>query len=137
MGALTAHAEGVVEAFNNDDWDTARDLIGEASYDEIGTGRSMDGADAIIETLQGWKAAMPDVTGTVTSATESGQRVVLEVTWEGTQTGVMVTGKGAIPPSGKRQTTPSAFVFEYENGGLKESRNYFDMLSFLQQIGAA
>ena len=68
---------------------------------------------------------------------QAGQRVVLEVTWEGTQTGEMVTEQGTIPPSGKRQKTPSAFIFDYENGKLKESRNYFDMLTFLQQIGAA
>jgi ketosteroid isomerase-like protein len=62
---------------------------------------------------------------------------VLEVTWEGTQTGEMVTEQGTIPPSGKRQTTPAAFIFDYEDGKLKESRHYFDMLSFLKQIGAA
>ena len=137
MAELTAHAKGVVDAFNNDDWDGARRLIGGSTYTELGTQRSLDGADAVIGALQGWKAAMPDVKGTVTSAVESGQQVVLEVTWEGTQTGEMVTEQGTIPPSGKRQKTPSAFIFDYENGELKESRNYFDLLTFLKQIGAA
>ena len=137
MGELTAHAKSVVEAFNNDDWDGARGLMGDSTYNELGTQRSLAGGDAIVEALQGWKAAMPDVKGTVTSATESGQRVVLEVTWEGTQTGELESEQGTIPPSGKRQKTPSAFIFDYENGNLKESRNYFDMLTFLKQIGAA
>ena len=137
MAELTSHAKSVVEAFNNDDWDAARQLLGNSTYNELGTQRSLEGADAIVGALQGWKSAMPDVTGTVTSATESGQHVVLEVTWEGTQTGEMVTEQGTIPPSGKRQKTPGAFVFEYENGELKESRNYFDLLTFLKQIGAA
>jgi steroid delta-isomerase-like uncharacterized protein len=137
MAELTAHAKGVVEAFNNGDWDTTRRLMGDSTYNEFGTQRSLEGSDAIIEALQGWKAAMPDVKGTVTSTTESGQQVVLEVTWEGTQTGEMVTEQGTIPPSGKRQKTPSAFIFDYENGKLKESRHYFDMLTFLKQIGAA
>jgi steroid delta-isomerase-like uncharacterized protein len=137
MAELTAEAKRVVEAFNNDDWDTAKGLFGDSTYNELGTQRSLAGADAIIGALQGWKTAMPDVKGTVTSAAESGQRVVLEVTWEGTQTGEMVTEQGTIPPSGKRQKTPSAFIFDYENGKLKESRHYFDMLTFLKQIGAA
>ena len=137
MGELTAQAKSVVEAFNNDDWDAARSLLGDSTYNELGTQRSLAGADAIIEALQGWKSAMPDVKGTVTSAAESGQEVVLEVTWEGTQTGEMVTEQGTIPPSGKRQKTPSAFIFDYDNGKLKESRHYFDMLTFLKQIGAA
>jgi steroid delta-isomerase-like uncharacterized protein len=137
MAELTTHAQSVVEAFNGDDWDAVRNLLGNSTYNELGTQRSLHGADAIIEALQGWKAAMPDVKGTVTSSVEGGQRVVLEVTWEGTQTGELATEQGAIPPSGKRQRTPSAFVFDYENGKLKESRNYFDMLTFLKQIGAA
>jgi SnoaL-like polyketide cyclase len=85
-----------------------RGLFEDSTYNELGTQRSLAGADAIIEALQGWKTAMPDVMGTVTSAAESGQRVMLEVTWEGTQTGEMVTDEGTIPPSGKRQKTPSA-----------------------------
>jgi steroid delta-isomerase-like uncharacterized protein len=137
MGELTAQAKSVVEAFNNDDWDAAESLLGDSTYNELGTQRSLQGADAIIDALKGWKSAMPDVKGTVTSAAESGQEVVLEVTWEGTQTGEMVTEQGTIPPSGKRQKTPSAFIFDYENGKLKESRHYFDMLTFLKQIGAA
>jgi steroid delta-isomerase-like uncharacterized protein len=134
---LLAHAKSVVDAFNNDDWDTTRELWGDSTYNEIGTQRSLRGGDAIVEALQGWKSAMPDVRGTVKSAVQGDERVVLEVVWEGTQTGEMVTDQGTIPPSGKRQRTPSAFVFDYENGKLRESRHYFDMLSFLQQIGAA
>jgi len=137
MAELTTHAKNVVEAFNNDDWDAARGLLGDSTYNELGTQRSLAGADAIIEALQGWKVAMPDVKGTVTSAVESGQRVALEVTWEGTQTGEMVTEQGTIPPSGKRQRTPGAFIFDFEGGKLIESRNYFDLLTFLKQIGAA
>ena len=137
MADLTDHAKSVVEAFNNQDWDGTRKLFGNSTYNELGTQRSLEGADAIIGALQGWKSAMPDVKGTLTSVAESGQQVVLEVTWEGTQTGEMVTEQGTIPPSGKRQKTPSAFIFDYENGKLKESRHYFDMLTFLKQIGAA
>ncbi len=137
MADLTAHAKSIVEAFNDADWDATRRLTGDATYNELGTQRSLAGADAIIEALQGWKAAMPDAKGTVTSAVESGQRVVLEVTWEGTQTGEMVTEQGTIPASGKRQRTPAAFLFEFEGEELKESRHYFDLLTFLKQIGAA
>jgi steroid delta-isomerase-like uncharacterized protein len=126
-----------VEAFNNDDWDTTRQLLGDSTYNELGTQRSLTSPDATIDAMQGWKAAMPDVKGTVTSTCESGQQVVLELTWEGTQTGELATPQGTIPPSGKRQRTPAAFVFQFEGGKLKESRHYFDMLTFLKQIGAA
>jgi predicted ester cyclase len=116
MAELTEQAKGVVEAFNNDDWDAARGLLGDSTYNELGTQRSLAGADAIIGALQGWKAAMPDVRGTVTSTTESGQRVVLEVTWEGTQTGEMVTEQGTIPPSGKRPLSAALVTVPFTSG---------------------
>ena len=110
MADLTKHAKSVVEAFNNQDWEGTRKLLGDATYTELGTQRSLDNVDAILEAFQGWKAAMPDVQGTVTSAIESGQQVALEVTWEGTHTGELMTPQGTIPPSGKRQKTPAAFI---------------------------
>src|SRR5262249_6200086 len=136
MGDLTSHAESIVEAFNANDWGAVRELVGDGTYTELGTQRSLTG-DAIVEALQGWNAAMPDARGAITTRTEGGDQVVLEVLWEGTQTGEMVTPEGTIPASGKHQTTPAAFVFDYDGGRLKEARHYFDMLGFLKQIGAA
>jgi steroid delta-isomerase-like uncharacterized protein len=137
MADLTSEARGAVEAFNNADWDGARKYFADSTYTEFGTQRSVSGFDALLELMQGWKAAMPDVRGTVTGAAEEGQRVVLEIMWEGTQTGELVTEQGTIPASGNRQRTPAAWVFDYEGGQLRESRHYFDMLTFLRQIGAA
>ena len=137
MAHLTAHATSVLDAFNDSQWDEVKTLIGNSTYDEVGTQRTLEG-DEIIEALKGWKAAMPDAKGTVTSAVESGNQVALEVIWTGTQTGEMVTDQGTIPASGKSQTTRGAFVYEYDDqGNLKESRNYFDLLTFLRQIDAA
>ena len=64
MAESTAHAESVIEAFNNGDWNGLTGLLGDATYNELGTQRSIAGAAATIEAMQGWKAAMPDVTGT-------------------------------------------------------------------------
>ena len=38
--------------------------------------------------------------------------------------------------SGKRQITRASQVLVFADNRVKESRHYFDMLSFLQQIGA-
>jgi hypothetical protein len=59
-------------------------------------------------------------------ALEGGQQVVLVVTWEGTQSAEMVTEQGTIPPSAKRQKTPSAFIFDHDNRDLKEIHHYFE-----------
>ena len=83
------------------------------------------------------KAAMPDARGNVKNALSSGNSVALEVVWEGTHTGPLMTPGGTIPPSGKHQTTPGVLVCEVEGGKIRTSRNYFDILTLLQQIGAA
>ena len=134
---LVGIASGMVDAFNAADWDRAAGhLTSDAVYNELGTQRSIKGPDEIIKALQGWKQAMPDVKGTVTKASAIDNTAVLEVTWEGTHTGDLETPGGTIPASGKRQRTPAAWILEFEGDKIKESRHYFDMVTFLQQIGA-
>lgn len=134
---LVKLAKEVVEAFNKEDWDRYIALLTTDSlYNEVGTGRQLRGKAEILPALQGWKKAMPDVMGTVTSAFASGNRAVIEVTWEGTQTGPLDGPGGTLPPSGKRQITPAAWVLEFEGDKVKESHHYFDMMSFMQQLGA-
>jgi predicted ester cyclase len=86
--------------------------------------------------MQGWKQAMPDVRGKVTTAFAAGNRAVLEVTYEGTHTGPFKGPSGNVPPTGRRQVTPAAWILEFDGGKIKESHQYFDMLSLLQQLGA-
>ena len=129
-------AKEAVEAFNKADWNRSTALLGGGLYNEVGTGRQLRGAAEILPALQGWRKAMPDVKGTVTNSFASGSKAVLEVTWEGTQTGPMEGPGGTLPPSGKRQTTRAAWLFEFDGDKIKESRQYFDMMSFMQQIGA-
>ncbi len=130
-------ARGIVDAFNQSDWERSRAaLTANAVYNELGTQRSLKGPDDVIGALKGWKEAMPDVKGTVTNCVATGNTVTMEVTWTGTQTGPLVGAAGTIPPSGKSQTTPSAWVFEFDGEKVRESRHYFDMVTLLTQIGA-
>ncbi len=134
---LIKTARSVVDAFNDNAWDRFGSLMtANTLYNEVGTHRRLHGVAEISQGLQSWKEAMPDVKGTVTNAFANTDRAVLEVTWEGTHTGPLAGPGGTIPASGKPQVTPSAWVFEFEGDKIKESRNYFDMLSLLQQIGA-
>jgi steroid delta-isomerase-like uncharacterized protein len=134
---LIERARSFVDAFNDNDWEkSAAMLTRDSLYNEVGTQRQLRGSSEIISGLESWKKAMPDVKGTVTNAFANTNRAVLEVTWKGTHTGPLTGPSGTVPASGKTQVTPSAFVFEFEGDKIRESRNYFDMLSFLQQIGA-
>ena len=133
---LIQAARGVVEAFNASDWEGYKAaLTSDSVYDEVGTSRRLQGAGNIVQCLQGWKEAMPDARGTVTNTYATGNTVVLEVTWKGTHTGPLQGPTGTVQATGKQQTTRSSWVLNFDGGKVKESRHYFDMLSFMQQLG--
>ncbi len=135
---LTKISRDYIEAFNVANWSRVKELVtGDSLYNEAGTQRRIKGADAIVTALQGWRRAFPDVKGKITNEISTGNSVVLEITWEGTHTGPLEGPGGTIAATGKRQVTPSAMVILFEGGKIKESRHYFDMMSLLQQIGAA
>jgi len=127
-----------VEAFNAADWGRVEaGLTPDSVYDEFGTQRHIVGDQAILEVYQNWKTAMPDVKGQIKNVLTNGDSAVIELTWEGTHTGPLQTANGVIPASGKRQVTPGALAVDVKDGKIQRHRNYFDMLTFLQQIGAA
>ena len=63
--------------------------------------------------------------------------VAIEPTWEGTQTGPTQTPDGQeFPPSNRRATVKAVQVMEIEDGKIKTTRHYFDLMTVLGQIGA-
>jgi steroid delta-isomerase-like uncharacterized protein len=133
----TSLTEQDVDAFNRGDWETTRRLYApDAVYDEIPTGRRLEGTEEMIEGLQGWHEAFPDARGTITNSFSVGDQVVQEVTWEGTQSGELETPQGPIPASGRWVSVRAVQLFRCEDGQITENRHYFDMLGMLQQIGA-
>jgi steroid delta-isomerase-like uncharacterized protein len=127
-----------IECFNADDFDRLRSLLADDSYEEeLSTQRRFEGADAQVEAAQGWKQAFPDGHGTVTGEYADGNTVAIELTWEGTQSGPMPTPDGQeLPPSNRRATVRAVQVMEIEDGKIKVTRHYFDLMTLLQQIGA-
>src|SRR5919201_1687018 len=91
-----------VAAFSAGDWDRFRaTMTADAVYHELGTQRRVQGPDQIVEIARTWRQAFPDTRGTITHVVASGNTVVAEITWEGTQTGALVGPGGTLPASGK------------------------------------
>ncbi len=127
-----------IEAYNTGDWQRLKaPLASDVVYDEVGSQRRMQGADQLVEAYQGWKKALPDGKGTIRSAFASGNSVAIEVTWTGTQSGPLVGPTGTIPPSGKSMSLPGAQLITFQGDKIKELHQYFDLMTLLQQIGAA
>jgi steroid delta-isomerase-like uncharacterized protein len=134
---LIALARENVEAFNAGDWDeVAAGMTDDSVYEEPATGRRLQGKDAILEASRGWKAAFPDVRGTVTDAFACGDRVAVRITWEGTHDGPLITPDGGqIPATGRGVTLQACELYRYEGDKIAEACHFFDLMAMLEQIG--
>ncbi len=123
--------------YNSKDWNAAKASMAPGYiYDEIATHRRVKGADEALAIWRGWAAAFPDSQGEIHSAIQSGDTVVVEVTWRGTHTGSLQTPRGTIPPTGKRIELRACQINVVANGKIQTTRHYFDMGTLLQQLGA-
>jgi len=79
------------------------------------------------------RAAFPDWHSTPEELIAEGDRVVERWTGRGTHRGHFQ----GIPPTGNRVAVPGVVFYRVEDGAIAEFRGSFDMLSMLQQLGAA
>ena len=134
---LTQVAREIVTTYSTGNWTALKGLLAtDAIYNEVGTQRKIQGPDKITESLQGWKKAMTDSSGKVTNACGTGDTVALQITWTGTHDGPFTGPGGTVRPSGKKQTTQAAMIVKFTGNKVKEIHHYFDMITFLEQIGA-
>ena len=137
MATVIETAKAATIAYNEKNWDKARAVFVEKGiYDEKATGRRMQGINQIIEAWQGWAKAIPDSKATFIAEYASGDTAILEVVWNGVQSGPLQMPHGTIQPSNKRIEIPACQVVKVEGGKLQSFTHYFDMLALLTQIGA-
>jgi steroid delta-isomerase-like uncharacterized protein len=138
MANVLEIAKASITAFNEKDWNKTRALYApDTVYDEKATHRRIQGPDQIIEALQGWTTAFPDVKGTIVRELAIGDTAVLEVVWKATHTGPLQTPTGTIPASNRVAEVPACSVMRVEGEKVKYNTHYFDLLTLLTQIGAA
>ena len=122
-------------AFNDNDWDKVRETLTEDFvYDEVCTNRIAEGIENVIELWKGWRAAFPDVHGTITNEFAGDGKVVKELRWHGTHTGPLPLPDGEIPATGKSIDMRSCEVWEIEDGKGKSMVHYIDMMTLMQQL---
>jgi len=130
-------AEGVVEAYNNGDWERFRaSHAADVVYEEIGTGQRTEGMDEYMQLLEGWQQAIPDGAATIRRTVESGDTVVMELVWKGTQSGDLQTPGGTVPASGRQIEVEATMWSDFEGDKVRQTRHYLDVMTLLQQLGA-
>jgi len=90
--------------------------------------------DAYVQLSQGWKQTFPDARGTVRNVVASGDTVVQEVVWEGTQTGALEGLGGSLPSSGKRVNVEASLWITFRGDQVREIHHHLDVLSLLGQL---
>ncbi len=136
MAAPADTARGLVEAFNDADWDRMRTVVSpDIVYQETGTGRHIQGVEDYLTLCVTWRQGFPDVAGEVTAALADGGTVALEVTWSGTHTGPLAGPTGEIPATGKPIQVTSAMWYQIEGDQVTNLRNHVDILGMLNQLG--
>ena len=131
-------ARASIDCFTAGDFERLRSLLADDSHEEeFATQRRLEGADAQVDAARGWKAAFPDGRGTIKRACADGNTVTIELTWDGTQSGPMMTPDGQeLPPTNRHITVNACQVMEIEDGKIVATHHYFDLMTLLQQMGA-
>jgi steroid delta-isomerase-like uncharacterized protein len=133
---LVDAAKAPIIAFNEKNWDAIRaSITSDFIYDEVATGRKVQGIDQVIPLWEGWATAFPDAQAEFRSALPSDNSVVLEVTWRGTHRGPLQMPDGPLPATGNRIEVRACLVTEVAGDKAKLERHYFDMGTMLQQLG--
>ena len=65
----------------------------------------------------------------------SGDTIVVEGSYSGTQTGPLMTPGGEIPPTGRHFDFTFCDVLQAKDGKVFSHRVYFDQVDFLTQLG--
>jgi steroid delta-isomerase-like uncharacterized protein len=130
-------AKALTVAYGKKDWEAIKASVSPGfTYDEVATHRKVQG-DEFIACWKSWATALPDSQATFSSATASGDTVVLELTWRGTHKGPLQMPTGPVAPTGKTIELRACQVFQIVGGKPQSMRHYFDMATLLQQLGVA
>jgi steroid delta-isomerase-like uncharacterized protein len=123
-------------AFNTNQIDRGLELLApDVVAQFIATGQTFRGPSGVREALQIWRTACPDMKVEITNTVATDTTVVTEVTYSGTQTGILRLSEGEIGPTGKKLRFNAVLVWEIRSGKIAHSRNYFDRESIVQQLG--
>lgn len=93
-------------------------------------------ANGIAQLGNSFYEACPGMRHELESVIAEGDTVALMMRVIGTHTQPLMTPAGPIPPQGRSFDVGAMNFFRFENGKIAEHFSAFDMMGFMQQIGA-
>ena len=107
----------------------------EPSLESIDPSGTYNGIEAFLAYVQGYVTAAPDSKISLRHIVETGDVVLCEGEFTGTNTGPLASPQGTMPATGKRFVLKFADVFEVKNDKIAKHRTYYDQMAFLGQLG--
>lgn len=133
MSSTDIH-ERLLESWNRRDFESYGKLL-HSRYSYTGPdGKTIEGGPKVgVDVAKQYAAAFPDGVVSITNSFSSGSKLVCEFVCRGTHGGDLM----GIAPTHKPVEIHVCNVVDLEDGKVVREREYMDMLSILEQIGAA
>ncbi len=130
-------AKGQLEAYNDRDFNKFVSLVTpDFVFNEMPTGRVINGTEEFRLIWDTWTTAFPDNHGQILNTFSAGNKVVIELSWSGTHKGPLVTPDKEFPATGNKFSKGSACqIIDVENGKVTQINHYFDILTIMNQLG--
>ncbi len=102
----------------------------------VAMGQTFRGKEEFLQFLQFFRTAFPDISIRHEKVLSQGDHVAVEASWNGTNSGPIVTAGATIPPTGKRVTAGRIAEFmRFRDGKLARIVNYQDVASWMRPLG--
>ena len=103
---------------------------------DFATGQTLTGIEENMADVKNWQATFSDLKVEAVQHTVSGNTVVTEMRFEGTNDGDMPAPDGSvIPATGKRVQMQGCQICEFKDGKMIGARQYYDMMGMMAQLG--
>ena len=135
MGQAREIMDRITDAAMSGDRDALGRLYATDAVAETPDGPRLEGVAAITDYMLAFKAAFPDASWEAGTKYESGDTAIDEGYLVGTNTGVLTTPDGEIPPTGRSLRLRECDMVTVADGVASSHRFYFDQLDLMTQLG--
>ena len=123
----------IEEVFNQGNIDLIDEIVASdfVEHEDMGPGIP-PGREGLKPATEMLRSAFPDFQATIQDMIAEGDKVVLRMTWSGTQAGAFM----GIPASGKSFTIEVFDIMRIDGGKIAEHWGQTDIMGMMQQLGA-
>ncbi len=123
-------------AFNRGDIDGCAALVtDDFELVDLAQGLTLRGPEGMRQWVATFKSALPDSQTEILTLICDGEWVTSEHVGRGTNTGMLATPAGLVPPTGRSIELQIAEVYRVRDGKFDLMRAYYDLGTLLRQLG--